>query len=468
MSILQNLTSKKTKNIKDKSDVMDKLLKENATLKLPKVGDLVEGKVISASKNEVHVDINGIATGVVRGKEIYDESDSHSGLKIGDMVCSTVLELENENGELELSFRFAGHQKAWDNLKELQENDETVEAKVIDANRGGLMIKVGNVVGFMPVSQLAIEHYPRVEGGDKNKILSHLKDFVGKSLKTKIIDANENDDKLIVSEKSAFEEKQLTSVSKFKIGDIVEGIITGVVDFGAFVEFGNNLEGLVHISELAWQRIDNPRDIIKVGDKIKAEIIEIDGSKISLSIKKLNKDPWQNVMKKYKIDQLVSGKVIKINPFGAFVELDEDIHGLVHISEISPVSSKKPGGKEKPQTTTKTEGKPLIEIGKTYKFSIISIEPNEHRLGLSLKATKEKGAKEIKSDSKTKSSDKSAETSKTDSDLKKDKASETTPKEKVATKAKTQEEKGSSLATPTDEKLTTEEKKKTETKKKDN
>lgn len=374
---LSNLTTKnktvKSKKTRDKSEAMDTLLKENPELKLPQIGELIEGKIISVSKNEVHLDINGLVSGVVRGKEIYDESGDLNHLKIGDTVIATVLELENEFGELELSFRSAGHQRAWDTIKDLMNKGEIVDAKVIDANRGGLMIKVGNIIGFMPVSQLSTEHYPRVEGGDKNKILSHLKGFVGQALKTKIIDANENDDKLIVSEKAAFEEKQIGLISQYKVGDVVEGVITGVVDFGAFVEFGDKLEGLIHISELAWQRIDNPRDIIKVGDKIKAEIIEIAGSKISLSMKKLSTDPWQNVEKKYQVGQTVSGKILKINPFGAFVELDKDIHGLVHISELENEEKKT---------------KPSLEIDKIYDFKIITIEPNEHRLGLSLKNSK--------------------------------------------------------------------------------
>jgi len=394
MSILQKITpiigkatKSKKKKIRERSEMMEKLLKENPQLKLPQVGDLIEGKIISISKNEIHLDINGIAAGVVRGKEIYDESGDLTNLKIGDTVSATVLELENENGELELSFRFAGHQRAWDHLHQLQQKGEIAETKVIDANRGGLMIKIGNIIGFLPVSQLSTEHYPRVEGGDKNKILSHLRSFIGQNLKTKIIDINEAEDKLIVSEKAALEEKQLTKISQYKVGDIVEGIVTGVVDFGAFVEFGENLEGLVHISELAWQRIDNPRDIIKVGEKIKAEIIEIDGSKISLSIKKLNQDPWHDVEKKFKIGQMVTGKVLKINPFGAFVELDKDIHGLVHISELNEAEQNK---------SVKTP----LEIGKTYEFKIISLEPSEHRLGLSSKAVKSPKEEKLKTEAK--------------------------------------------------------------------
>jgi len=377
-----SIASKKIKKVKEKSAEMEKLLKDNLGPKLPQVGELVEGKIVSLSKNEIHLDINGVTTGVVRGKEIYDESEILINLKIGDLVSTTVLEQENENGELELSLRFAGHKRAWDNLLELRDKKEIVEAKVIDANRGGLMVKVGNIIGFLPVSQLATEHYPRVEGGDKNKILSHLKGFVGQAIKIRIFDVNEVENKLIVSEKAAFEDQQLSLISKYKVGAVVEGIVTGVVDFGVFIEFGEKLEGLVHISELAWQRIDDPRDLIKVGDKIKAEIIEIDGSKISLSIKKLINDPWHDVEKKYKVGQEVQGKILKINPYGAFVELDKDIHGLVHVSKVA-------------NEKTEDSKTPLLEINKTYNFEIISIEPADHRLGLSLKSTAKSAENEV-------------------------------------------------------------------------
>ncbi len=355
---------------------MDDLLNKENAIKIPKVGDLVEGSIISVSKNEIYLDLDGITTGLIRGKEIYDESDDGSTLKIGDKATATVIDLDNENGYLELSLREAGHQKAWNNLESLQKEATVVDSKVIDANKGGLMIKVGNVLGFLPVSQLTIEHYPRIEGGDKEKILSHLKSFIGQILKTKIIDINEREEKLIVSEKGAWNDKQRKNISKHKTGDKVEGKVTGVVKFGAFVEFGDGLEGLVHISELAWQRIDDPRDIIKVGDEVKAEIIEIDDTKISLSIKKLQTDPWAGVEEKYKKGQKVKGKVIKVNPFGAFVELDKDIHGLVHISELS---NKKVNNPEN-----------ILNAGKEYEFTILNIEAKNHRLGLSYKVSKTK------------------------------------------------------------------------------
>jgi small subunit ribosomal protein S1 len=374
------MTNQLINDTKQKSSKMAELLEqEKDAMIVPQIGELIEGIVVSIGKNEVILDINGIHTGAVRGKEILDESGDASNLKIGDKIAATVLELDNENGELELSFRFAGHQKAWENLEKLQSEGEIVEAKIIDANKGGLMIKVGNVLGFLPVSQLTTEHYPRVEGGDKNKILVHLKSYCGQGFRVKIIDVNEAEEKLIVSEKAAWEEKQQSAISKYKVGDKVDGTITGVVDFGAFVEFGENLEGLIHISELAWQRIDNPRDIIHVGDKVKASIIAIENAKISLSLKKLQTDPWAEVAKKYKVGQSIKGKVLKTNPFGAFVELDNDIHGLAHISELSEKEISNPTD--------------VVEIGESYKFTIISIEPNEHRLGLSM-INKKKASKE--------------------------------------------------------------------------
>jgi len=353
---------------------MEELLNNPEQPVLPKIGQVIEGTVISVSTNEVHLDIDGLASGVVRGRELVDESGLYSNLKVGDRVQATVLDLENENEELELSFRQAGHQKAWDDLTKLMKEGTVISVPVVDANKGGLMIRIGRIDGFLPVSQLTVEHYPRVEGGEKSKILELLKKFVGQELRVKVIDVDESDSKLIVSEKAAWEEKQHAAISKYKVGDVIKGKITGVVDFGAFVEFGDNLEGLVHISELAWQRIDDPRDIVRVGDEVQATIISIDGSKISLSMKSLKEDPWRKAMEKYKTGQTVKGRVLKINPFGIFVELDRDIHGLAHISELAHERISDPSE--------------VVKIGEEYKFKILSIEPENHRLGLSLKALK--------------------------------------------------------------------------------
>lgn len=369
-----------TKQIDWKTTEMGKILESDSAFSaFPNVGDIITGKIITASKKEVLIDFNGVLTGIVRGKELYNESEEFSNLKQGDDVEATVMDIENEQGLLELSFRFAGHQKAWLTLQGYRAENKTVLARINDANKGGLLVTVANIHGFLPVSQLSPEFYPRVQGGDKNKILEKLKTYVGQDFKVKILDCDEESEKLIVSEKNAWEEEQKDVLDKYQVGNLIEGSITAVTDFGVFVEFGENLEGLIHISELAWQRIDDPRELFDVGQKIKAEIIKIDGSKIFLSSKKLKGDPWKDIEKKYKIDDIVSGTVIKTTAFGLFVELDKDIHGLAHISELS----------EKTIANIEDFCKP----GEVLKFRIVSIEPEEHRLGLSLKSLDKKAEK---------------------------------------------------------------------------
>ncbi|MCP4355224.1 MAG: S1 RNA-binding domain-containing protein [Proteobacteria bacterium] len=393
------MSQTKTTKTGAKSSVMADLLEKSEKNFFPKIGELIKAVVINAGRNEVLLDINGTTTGIVRGSELEDESGEYSVLKVGDEVEATVLDVENERGLLELSFRYAGHQRAWDNLQKLLEDKELVSAKIIDANKGGLMSKVGGVMGFLPVSQLTPEHYPRVDGGDKTRILEILKSYIGTDFDVKIIDVNEREEKLIVSEKAAWEEKQKDLLSKYKVGTAVKGTVTGVVDFGAFVSFDSNMEGLVHISELAWQRIDNPRDVVKVGDVVEAQIIGVDRSKISLSIKALNKDPWVAVGEKYKIGDTVKGKVLKLSNFGAFVELDENIHGLAHLSELSAHNVKDPAD--------------ILVIGDTKEFKIVSLEPEKHRLGLSLKSMKAPAKKKVDDkekevEAKTKKADKPA------------------------------------------------------------
>ena len=201
--------------VDQKSHPMDALLSQDGSVKIPKIGELVTGMVISVSKNEIYLDLAGLTTGVIRGREIYDESADSTDLKIGDQATATVIGLDNENGYMELSFREAGHKKAWDHLDQIYREGQVIETKVTDANKGGLMIKIGNVLGFLPVSQLTIEHYPRIEGGDRNKILGHLRSFIGQNLRSKIIDLHEKEEKLIVSEKAAWEDKQKKVIAKY-------------------------------------------------------------------------------------------------------------------------------------------------------------------------------------------------------------------------------------------------------------
>lgn len=379
-----NLKNKDKNEEKDQvNSVMGQLLKESSVC-FPALGSSIEGVVIDVSSNEIYLDLGIFGMGVVLGKEIKDGLGSEK-LKIGDKVTANIIELENEEGYMELSIREASYEKSWNNIEEKIKNQEKIFVKIVSANKGGLLVDVNGVSGFLPVSQLSSQNYPRVEDGDKNKILTLLKKLVSQDLEVCIIDADREIEKLIVSEKAAQSDKDKEAISNLKVGDIVLGEISGVVDFGAFVKFFPNgekndnsekkeekkLEGLVHISELAWQLIEDPRAIVKVGESVKAQIIGIDKEKISLSIRSLQKDPWAEVTKKYKVGDIVSGVVNKINHFGAFVYLDKDIHGLAHISEMA---ENYPG----------KNINEMIKIGENYNWKILSIEAKTHRMGLVL------------------------------------------------------------------------------------
>lgn len=357
---------------------MEELLADPKNFDIPKVSDTLEGTVIGKGKTEVHFDLGGILTGVVRGRELLDELDTFEKLQIGDKIQVSVLEIENENGEVELSIRRAGRERAWTDIRDMKENSTDVEIKILEANKGGLIAELNGIQGFLPVSQLSAEHYPRVEDGDKQLILDKLSAFVGQNLKVKVLDVDKKEEKLIFSEKQAEAEEKKEIVDKLKIGQKVSGKVSGIVDFGAFVQF-DGLEGLVHISEMAWQRIDNPADIVKVGDEVECEIIAIENGRISLSMKRLKEDPWVKAASNYKVGQVVKGKVTKVTVYGAFVQLDDAIHGLVHVSELSSKPFNEP-----------TE---VLKTGDEKEFQILSIEPKDHRLGLSLKAVEE-GASE--------------------------------------------------------------------------
>src|SRR6056297_1554565 len=417
MSEDKKQTEEKKEEEKQKQD-FTKLL-EKDKIEVPAVGDIVTGTVISASKSEVKLDINGVLVGVVRGPQLYDELEEYSNLKPGDTVDATVMEEENENGELELSFKQAGQEKAWSTLRQAFANKENVMVKIMEANKGGLIAHYKQIPGFLPVSQLSPENYPRVSGGDQNKILDKLKSFVGTEMEVKVITLEEEEDKIIFSEKYVWAEKQKDVIAKYEVGTTVEGTVTAVTDFGVFVSFDEKMEGLIHISELAWQRIDDPSDFYNVGDKIKAKVISVEGSKIFLSAKRLKKDPWQEAGKKYKVGQIVKGEILKVNPFGLFVKLDESIHGLAHISQLGVEKGVKLSEKFKP--------------GEKYDFEITSLIPEEYRLGLSLVTEKTK-----KTSAEEKSGTKEEKDKKDSSEEKEKKASssKTTPEKSEEKKEK--------------------------------
>jgi small subunit ribosomal protein S1 len=349
----------------DKKSGLMKNLISSEVFNIPKTGDVVEGRIIGINPQVIYLDLEGFKTGIILGREIKENPSEFKKIKIGDLITVKIIGLENENGYVETSLLKAGEEKNWQTFREKMEQGEIIEANVLKANKGGLMVEIHGVEAFMPVSQLSPSHYPRVEGGDKQKILQALNQLVSKTIKLKIIDLDPREKKLIVSERAAEEKKFKKALAKYKIGDVVEGEITGIVDFGVFVKF-DDLEGLIHISEIDWQIIDNPAEFFKVGDKVKAKIVEIEEDKVSLSTKILKANPWEKVRGKYETGQTVKGTITKFNPFGAFVKLDKHIQGLAHISEFG----------------TEKKMKETLEIGKKYEFKILSIKPSEYRMAL--------------------------------------------------------------------------------------
>ena len=399
---------------------------EKEEINIPQVDDVVKGVVISASKAEVRLDINGVLIGVIRGPELYEEDEEYAGLKPGDKIEATVIDEENENGELELSFRKVGQERAWVALEESFKAKKAIKIKIVDANKGGLLARFRQIQGFLPVSQLAPENYPRVSGGDKGKILEKLKSFVAKEFEVVVMNLDRDDDKVIFSEKDIWSEKQRDVINKYKVGRLIEGNITAVTDFGVFVSFGENLEGLIHISELAWQRIDNPSDLFKVNEKIKAEIINIDGTKIFLSAKKLITDPWKEASKKYKEGQTVKGSVLKVNPFGLFVKLDNEIHGLAHISQLN--------------LTAQQKIHELYKENDELELEIMAIIPDEHRLGLKLAGGKKTKKEKVANKKEEKKADKKEEVKETKEEKVEEKVEEKKEEKKEEVKKEAKED----------------------------
>ncbi len=336
---------------------------------LPKAGQIVQGEIINVSKSSAIVDLGPIGIGIVYPGQFYDNPDRMKDLKKGSKMSAMLLELENDEGYRELSLKAAQLTTAWEDIREKMQKGELVSTRIININKGGLIVEVSGIQGFLPLSQLSGEHYPKVEGGDTTKIVQVLQKFKGQEFSVKIIDFNEADGKLIVSERAIKEEAAKEELAKLKVGDTIEGEVTEVTDFGAFVRLSDSLDALIHSSEIDWKFIDNPKDVLHSGEKIKAKIINLDLStgRVFLSLKALKDDPWIKAEEKYPVGQKVKGKVIKVRQNGAFIELPGDIIGILPASEL--------GGKAPSE---------VLEQGKEYDMAIVSIDIKDHKLALTL------------------------------------------------------------------------------------
>jgi small subunit ribosomal protein S1 len=283
-----------------------------------------------------------------------------------------------EEGYALLSMKRAVKDRGWDELQRVHDANEVVEVVPYDANRGGLLVELEGIRGFLPVSQLAAGHYPRVSGADKDEILQKLNALTNKPLRVRVLDISRKDNKLIFSEKEAVKDDMQARFSELTVGDEVEGVVTGVIDFGAFVNV-DGIEGLIHISEISWERVDDPRNYVKVGETVKAKIIAIDKDRLSLSLKQMSEDPWLEQVKAFKKDDVVEGKVTRITPFGAFVQLSPSVEALVHVSEMSNDEDVDP---EK-----------LFQLNEKKQFKVLDVDTENRKIALSLKEAKTATAK---------------------------------------------------------------------------
>jgi small subunit ribosomal protein S1 len=348
----------------EKTGPMAELMK--TAPKVPVIDDVVEGPVVAIGRARVYVDLHPFGTGIIYGREYLSARETLKNVNIGDLVTAKVVGTENVEGYIEVSLREARQALIWNEAEQAAQKKQVFELPITDANKGGLIINWNGIQGFLPASQLSPAHYPRVPDGDKDKIFVELKRMVGTKIEVMVITANPKEQKLIFSEKGAGTSERASLVGKYNVGDALDGVVTGATEFGVFVKLEDGLEGLVHISEMDWALVENPKTRYKVGEAIKVRVIEIKDDKVSLSIKALVDDPWKAAAAKYKKDQQVEAVVIKYNKHGALASIEEGVAGLVHISEF--------GSEE--------ELRAKLELGKVYPFTITFFEPKERRMTL--------------------------------------------------------------------------------------
>ncbi len=343
---------------------MDELLAQNDIASVQQ-GEIATGKVASIRKHEILIDLGAQGVGIVPRREVSFSKD----LNVGDEVHASVLDEELEDGKVLLSLRKAAKDRGWEEVVKIMDNEQIIEVEPYDANRGGLLVEYEGIRGFMPVSQLSAEHYPRVASNDKDEILQRLNSLIGTKIKARIIDVDRRANKLIFSEKEAIKDVLAETFDKLSIGDKVKGQVTGVVDFGVFVNV-DGIEGLIHISEISWERVINPNKYVKVGDMVEAKIIDIDKDRLNLSIKQLTEDPWAKEVEKIKKGVEIEGTITRITPFGAFVQISPAVEALVHVSELGE------GDNINPEN--------IFTLNEKKKFKILDIDKNNRKISLCL------------------------------------------------------------------------------------
>ena len=358
---------------KEDLTLFEELFEQSPEIKYPKQGEVISGVIIKIEKKNILVNVNNQFTGLVVSKEIGNTIDL-SELAAGQSIDIMVLGDSVERGLLILSLKRANQIKNLSNLAKYNETSEVITVRPTEANKWGLLVDIDGLKGFIPVSQLTPLHYPRVEGADPEKILEHLNGLVGVDFKVRVINVDEGGKKIIFSEKAAIEEDRTEALKTLKEGDIVEWVVSGILSYGLFVTFAG-LEWLVHVSEIDWGHVTDPSKFAKVWMKVKVKVIGLESEKISLSIKRLKENPWDVLAKKYKLNDSIVAPISRISKFGAFMDLEGWIQGLIHLSEISHGVVK--------------DIREHVKVGEEVTAKIINFEPTKKRIGLSLKALQE-------------------------------------------------------------------------------
>jgi len=357
------------------NQTMESLLKEqDLNVDLPQSGEIRTGVIASISPSQILVSIGAKSEGVVSGRELEQlTAEEREALKVGQEVPVFVLNPEDSNGNVVLSLKRAQEQISWDNVEKLVASDEVVDSKVMGFNKGGLIVGVEGLRGFVPSSQISAMRRSQSSGDTPEQ---RWQKMIGQPITVRVIEVDRERRRLILSERAASTESRQSIkervIEELEEGKVYTGRVTSLANFGAFINI-NGADGLVHLSELSWEHIDHPREVLEVGQEVKVKVINVDKDKkrIGLSVRALQEDPWRSRVEKYSVGQLVEGVITRLTKFGAFARLEGDIEGLIHISEISDHRIEHP--------------KEVLKEGEVKSLRVIRIDPEQHRIGLSLR-----------------------------------------------------------------------------------
>ncbi len=354
---------------------MESLLESEAiNIDLPQAGEMRTGTIASVGPNQILISIGAKSEGVVAGRELEQlTEEERAELQVGQEVNVYVVNPEDQNGNVVLSLKRALEQMSWESVEKMVADEEVIDTKIIGFNKGGLIAAVGNLRGFIPSSQISAMRRAQAAGDTPEK---RWQKMVGEPISVRIIEVDRERRRLILSERAASSESRAAMkdrvISELEEGQTYTGRVTSLADFGAFVNI-NGADGLVHLSELSWDHVAHPKEVLEVGQEVDVKVINIDRDKkrIGLSIRALQDDPWKSRVEKFSVGQLVEGVITRLTKFGAFARLEGDIEGLIHISELSENRVEHP--------------KEVLKEGDVKTLRIIRIDTDQHRIGLSLR-----------------------------------------------------------------------------------